>query len=129
MESCVKKFLQLVTAANLLICGITVAADELSEKRLGDAALSVGDYRNAISSYESALVLANDANNAEIWAESALKLGFARLCDGNLTGARAIYNEFRRRNPLRSAGTLHGDLLAAEGKYLEAERFFSTLMK
>ena len=127
MESCVKKFLQLVTAANLLICGITVAADELSEKRLGDAALSVGDYRNAISSYESALVLANDANNAEIWAESALKLGFARLCDGNLTGARAIYNEFRRRNPLRSAGTLHGDLLAAEGKYLEAERFFSTL--
>ncbi len=123
-----KKILQPVTAAILLIYGVAVAADELSEKRLGDAALSVGDYRNAIASYESSLILADDAGNSEIWAESALKLGFARLCDGNLTGARAIYNEFRRRNPLRSAGTLPGDLLAAEGKYKEAELFFTTLI-
>ena len=124
MECGVKNFLQPVTAAILLIYGITVAADELSEKRLGDAALAAGDYRSAIASYESSLILADDAGNPDVWAESALKLGFARLCDGNLTGARAVYNEFRRRNPLRSAGTLPGDLLAAEGKYQEAERFF-----
>jgi len=104
-------------------------ADEAAERKLGDSAFFAEDYRTAISFYESALELSNSQRLADAWAENALRLGAARLFDGDIAGAKRILAEFRRRNPVRSAGTLPGDILAAEGKFAEAENFFSQLEK
>lgn len=121
-----KKFLTPICAAALL-AALPLGADERSEHKLADAALAAGDYANAISGYRSAMRLADQADDPDAWAAAALKLGDACLRDGDLTGARAVYAEFRRRHPLRSAGILPGNLLAAEGKYAEAEQFFLAL--
>ncbi len=104
-----------------------LSADEAIQRKLGDAAFYAGDYRNAVSSYISALELADKENNADGWAASALNLGVAYLHNGDIANAQRIYEEFIRRYPLRSAGTLPGDLLAAAGKYAEAEKFFRSL--
>ena len=121
--------LRRITVTALVAASAVLCADEAAQRRLGDAAFYAGDYRNAISSYTSALVLADRENDPDGWAASALNLGVAYLHNGNIAGARLIYDEFRRRYPLRSAGTLPGDLLAAEGKYQEAEEFFRALLK
>ncbi|MBQ9787824.1 MAG: tetratricopeptide repeat protein [Lentisphaeria bacterium] len=105
-----------------------LSADEAVQRRLGDSAFYAGDYRNAISSYVSAMELADKENKPDGWAASALNLGVAYLHNGDIAGARKVYEEFRRRYPLRSAGTLPGDLLAAEGKTAEAEKFFQALL-
>lgn len=112
-----------------LTCAVPVqmCADEQAEHKLADAAYAVGDYTNAVSGYRSAMQLADRAGDQEKWARNALKLADAMLRSGDLNGARTVYGEFRRRNPLRSAGTLPGDLLAAEGKYSEADKFLTAL--
>ena len=104
-----------------------LSADEAIQRKLGDAAFYAGDYRNAVSSYSSALALADKENKPDGWAASALNLGVAYLHNGDIDNARQIYEEFIRRYPLRSAGTLPGDLLAAAGKHAEAEKFFNSL--
>ena len=112
-----------------MIAALALHADEEAQRRLGDAAFYAGEYRNAISSYTSAMALADRKNDADSWAASALNLGIACLHNGDLAGARKVYEEFRRRFPLRSAGTLPGDLLVAEGKYDQAEEFFRSLLQ
>ena len=103
-------------------------ADEAVQRKLGDAAFYAGDYRNAVSSYISALELADKENKPDGWAATALNLGVAYLHNGDIANAQRIYEEFLRRYPLRSAGTLPGDLLAATGKHAEAEKFFHSLL-
>ncbi len=121
-----KIFSPLIAAA---VCSaINLYADKNSEYKLADAAFAAGDYVNAVSGYRNAMLLADSENDSEAWARNALKLADASLRHGDLNGARAVYAEFRRRNPLRSAGTLPGDLLAADGKYAEAEKFFTALI-
>lgn len=115
----------LLTAA--VSAAAALSADEAVQRKLGDAAFYAGDYRNAVSSYTSALKMADKEKNPEGWAASALNLGVAYLHSGDIEGAQRIYEEFRRRFPLRSAGTLPGDLMAARGQYAEAEKFFRTL--
>jgi len=115
----------LLTAA--VSAAAALSADEAVQRQLGDAAFYAGDYRNAVSSYTSALQMADKEKNPEGWAASALNLGVAYLHSGDIAGAQRIYEEFRRRFPLRSAGTLPGDLLAAKGQYAEAEKFFRSL--
>ena len=122
------RFLCRTLLTAVILGGAALQADEASQRRLGDAALYAGDYRNAISSYRSALTLADREGNPDGWAASALNLGVALLHNGDTEAARKIYEEFRRRYPLRSAGTLPGDLLVAEGKYDEAEKFFRSLL-
>ncbi len=122
-----KKFLTpLITVA--LCSAFTLYADKDSERNLADAAFAAGDYANAVSGYRNAMRLADSENDAETWARNALRLADASLRSGDTEGARAVYSEFRRRNPLRSAGTLPGELLAADGKYAEAEKFFNAII-
>jgi thioredoxin-like negative regulator of GroEL len=97
------------------------------EHKLADTAYAAGDYANAVSGYRSATRLADEQKDVEQWARSALKLADSMLRHGDINGARGIYQEFRQRNPLRSAGTLPGDLLSAEGKYVDAEKFLIAL--
>ena len=121
------KGLQRIILGALLISAPLLTADEEAQRRLGDVAFYAGDYRNAVSCYTSAMKLADEEKNADAWAASALNLATASLHLGEKERAREIYEEFRKRNPLRSAGTLEGDLLAAEGKYAEAEKFLQEL--
>ncbi len=107
---------------------VNLYADKNSEYTLADAAFAAGDYVNAISGYRNAMQLADGENDSEMWARNALQLADAYLRYGDLNGARAVYAEFRRRNPLRSAGILPGELLAADGKYAEAEKFFTSVI-
>lgn len=121
------KGLQRIILGALLISAPLLTADEEAQRRLGDVAFYAGDYRNAVSCYTSAMKLADEEKNADAWAASALNLATASLHLGEKERAREIYEEFRKRNPLRSAGTLESDLLAAEGKYAEAEKFLQEL--
>ncbi len=122
-----KSFLPRIILGTVLISGAVANADISACRRLGDAAFYAGDYRNAISSYESAMAEALRNNQPDEWADCALNLGVAYLHSGQLEEAREVLQEFRRRHPLRSTGTLEGDMLAAEGKYADAENFFKNL--
>ena len=110
-----------------VLTALPLAADTTAEARVADAAMAAGDYANAVSGYRNAMKEADQANDAEAWAVNAVKLGNACLLVGDLNAARGVYAEFRRRNPLRSAGTLPGNLLAAEGRYAEADRTLGAL--
>ena len=122
----VRKFLSILTGG--VLTALPLAADQAAETRMGVAALAAGDYANAVTGLRAAMEQADRNDDASGWAEIALKLGDACLRRGDLSGARAVYTEFRRRHPLRSAGTLPGKLLAAEGKYAEAEQAFAALI-
>ena len=111
-----------VIAAAQLLC-----AGELDERKLGDRAFFADDYSTAISHYRSARKLSEDTILSDAWAQNTLRLGKAQLFAGDLPGAKQTLNEFRRRNPLRSAGVLPADILAAEGKYDEAEKLYLAL--
>lgn len=117
-----------ISLCAVILAGTVLCADEAAQRRLGDAAFYAGDYLNAISSYKSALILADKENSVDGWAASALNLGVAYLHNGDIDGAKEIYNQFRKRFPLRSAGTLPGDIMAAESKYADAEAFFQSLL-
>ena len=120
-----KKFLIPICCA--VLTALLPAADTTAEARVADAALAAGDYANAVSGYRNAMKEADQDNDADAWAVNAVKLGNTCLLSGDLDAAREVYAEFRRRNPLRSAGTLPGNLLAAEGKYAEADRKLGAL--
>lgn len=121
------KNLRRIVFGILLGCGALLAADEAADQRLGDVAFYAGDYQNAVSCYLSAMKLADEQKNHDVWAASAVNLATAYLHQGKKELARAVYEDFRKRDPLRSTGTLEGDLMAAEGKYAEAEKFFLNL--
>ncbi len=122
-----KNVLHRIILGTVLVSGCLTNAEESARRRLGDAAFYAGDYRNAISSYESAMAEALADNQPDEWADCALNLGVAYLYNGDLAKAKALLDEFRRRHPLRSTGTLEGDLLAAEGRTADAENFFKNL--
>ncbi|WP_288559208.1 tetratricopeptide repeat protein [uncultured Victivallis sp.] len=113
-------------AAMLLASAVAVhAADEATERRLGIRAVANGDYSNAVNFFKSALALSGE--DQEKWAANAVDLAAAKLRTGDLAGARELLAEFRSRFPARSAGLLPGEIMIAERKYDDAEKFFQSL--
>ena len=106
-----------------------LAAGEAEERELGDNAFFADDYLTAISHYRSARKLSEESTSLEAWVQNTLRLGRAQLFSGDIAGARATLQEFRQRYSLRSAGTLPADLLAAEGKFAEAEELYLAMEK
>lgn len=104
-------------------CLSPLFADEASERRLAEEALSAGDYKSAAKFFENARLLAGD--DAERWSADTLAMADAKLRDGDLDGARKLLAEYRSRFPARSAGILPGEILMAEKRYGEAEAFFA----
>lgn len=130
MTLLVKSSLKVLLLAGAVFgISLTAPADEAGERALGDKAFQADDYHRAVSFYESALALADAGNKPEAWAENALRLGRAKLFTGDFDGAAKILDEFRKRNPVLSAGTLPGDLMAARGDFDGALKFFSALEK
>ncbi len=103
-----------------------VLADAPTERRLGISAVANGDYRNAVNFFQMALALSD--NDQEGWAENAVDLAEAKLRSGDLAGAKEMLAEFRRRLPAHSVGILPGEIMIAERKYAEAEKFFQNLL-
>ena len=113
-------------AAMLLVAAAAVhAADEATERRLGIRAVANGDYSNAVNFFKSALALSGE--DQEKWAANAVDLAGAKLRTGDLAGAKELLSEFRSRFPARSAGLLPGEIMIAERKYNDAEKFFQSL--
>ncbi|MBE6398818.1 MAG: tetratricopeptide repeat protein [Lentisphaerae bacterium] len=121
-----KSFLRNIFAATVLALPVLYAGEQ-PEQKLADTALAAGDYSNAIGGYHNAMLQADKLRDAEGWAQSALKLCRTYLRAGDLNNAKKVLAEFRRRHPLRSAGTLPGDLLVAEGKFAAAEQIFAAV--
>ncbi len=113
------------TLAAALLALSAAALDEAVERRLGDDAFRSGDYQNSINFYANALRLS--AGDQDAWQVNALKLATARLRSGDTAAARRDLEEFRERFPASTAGTLPGEILLAEHRFREAERFFATL--
>ena len=114
-------------AAGALLFASTMplAADEGSERRLGEEALAAGDYAGAAKFFDNARQIAG--NDAEKWAQNTLSMAEAGLRGGNLGEAKQLLAEYRTRFPARSAGMLPGQILLAEKRYDEAEKLFATL--
>lgn len=109
----------------LFPAALILGAGEMDERKLGDRAFFADDYLTAVSHYRSAQKLSPEDNVlSQAWSENTLRLGRAQLFAGDLQGAKQTLKEFRRRHPLRSAGTLPADILVAEGKYAEAEKLY-----
>ena len=100
-------------------------ADEASERRLGEEALSAGDYKSAAKFFDNARLIAGD--DAERWGVNTLSMAEAKLRDGDVEEAKQLLAEYRSRFPARSAGMLPGLILMAEKRYGEAETFFASL--
>lgn len=104
-----------------------LAAGEAEERELGDNAFFADDYLSAVSHYRSARKLSDGNTSPEAWVQNTLRLGRAQLFAGDIAGARATLQEFRQRYAMRSAGTLPADLLAAEGRFAEAEKLYRAM--
>lgn len=115
---------KLLGTLSLVAMAFLLAAGEAEERELGDNAFFADDYLTAVSHYRSARKLSEQNTLTEAWAQNTLRLGRAQLFAGDIAGARATLQEFRQRFSMRSAGTLPADLLAAEGKYHDAEKLY-----
>lgn len=111
-----------------LFWGMLLCADVANDRELGDGAFYAGDYPNAIAAYEKVLAAADRTGDRNLWAECSLNLATAYLHSGKLLQAKNILESFRKRYQLRSSGTLEGEIMAAEGKFAEAEKFFLTML-
>lgn len=122
-----KKGLFITAAAGALFFAFLspLFADEASERRLGEEALSAGDYKSAAKFFDNARLIAGD--DAERWGVNTLSMAEAKLRDGDVEEAKQLLAEYRSRFPARSAGMLPGLILMAEKRYGEAETFFASL--
>lgn len=118
-----KKGLFITAAAGALFFAFLspLFADEASERRLGEEALSAGDYKSAAKFFDNARLIAGD--DAERWGVNTLSMAEAKLRDGDVEEAKQLLAEYRSRFPARSAGMLPGLILMAEKRYGEAETF------
>jgi len=108
-------------------CAIgAAAADNISFQQLGDRALGLGDYTNAIKFYE--LGRSQLAPESPQYVELSVSLAAACCRADKLDRARAIAAELGKDQSPLVLGTLPGELLFAEGKFAEAERFFGQLL-
>jgi len=116
----------MAAAGALLFASILpLSADEASERRLGEEALSAGDYHSAAKFFANARQIAGD--DAELWSRNTLSMAEAKLRGGDVDGAKQLLAEYRTRFPARSAGMLPGQILMAEKRYGDAEKFFATM--
>ena len=111
----------------VFVSAAVLCAGEADERKLGDRAFYSEDFATAISHYQSAQKLSEESFFSEPWIKNTLRLGKAQLLSGDITGAKATLKEFHKRHPLRSAGTLDADILAAEKKFDEAEKLYSVM--
>ena len=94
--------------------------------RQGDAAISTGDRKSAERFYLRALEQGKE--DITLWSTALFRLGTLALQRNDIPRAKALLQEFRQRIPAGSAGTLPGEIMAAEGDYAGAEKFFNTLI-
>ena len=99
-------------------------ADALST---GNRAFFAGDYRNAVRCYEDHLKKSAAAKDQESWIKGVQNLGVAYIHNGDTGKARELFDRFRAQYPDRSSGVFEGMLLAAEGRYAEAEKLLLSL--
>jgi len=90
-------------------------------------AFAAGDYRLADKLYTQVRAAAAQAGDDEAWMEDTIALARVKARFGDPAGARRLLTEFTKRFPAHSTGALPGELLVAEGRIPEAEKFFREL--
>lgn len=85
-----KKGLFITAAAGALFFAFLspLFADEASERRLGEEALSAGDYKSAAKFFDNARLIAGD--DAERWGVNTLSMAEAKLRDGDVEEAKQL---------------------------------------
>ena len=98
-----------------------------TELRLGDTAASLGDTEQAEKYYSKAMSLSKE-KNISLWRQCVSRLGTLYLSKNDIASAKKLLEEFREMLPADSAGTLPGEIMAAENRFAEAEKLFRDLI-
>lgn len=104
----------------------SAAADTVKFQQLGDRALGLNDYTNAIKFYE--LGRSQFAPESPQYNELSVRLASAYCRADKLDRARAIIAELEKSQGPLSLGILPGELLFAEGKPAAAADFLRQLL-
>ena len=107
--------------------GRTQEKPGLNELKQGDAAASFGDNIRAEEYYGRAMKLGKD--DLPLWCECVSRLGTIYLLRNDISSAKKLLEDFRKRIPAGSAGTLPGEILAAENDFSGAEKHFKSLIE
>ena len=97
------------------------------ELTLGDTAAREGNTVLAEKYYRKALELGSDDTN--LWSKCVSRLGTVCLQNNDIASAKKLLAEFRERVPAGCAGTLPGEIMAAENDFDGAEKVFNSLIK
>lgn len=105
--------------------GISDPAGTKEYKQAETAALT-GNIKLAEKLYSKAMELGSD--DLHLWGNCVLRLGTLALQQEDISGAKAMLEKFRKRIPAGSAGTLPGEIMAAENDLAGAEKEFRALI-
>ena len=98
-----------------------------NELKQGDVAASFGDIARAEKFYDKAMKLSS--RELSLWSECVFRLGTIYLQRNDIVSAKNLLEKFREKIPAGSAGTLPGEIMAAENDFQGAEQYFNELIK